>query len=166
MARSLNIVVVSTLLLGLSTMAVAAQQALRTPERTPAPPVTLEQASPVTANEGHLRLSWKPEGEVPDLSFELERSLNADFREVTPRKVGADRSSYVSGLRQGENYFRVRAVTAAGDAGPWSEALVVRVDYPSRRQVFVLMAVGAVLLIATVVLILTGHARRRGAREG
>ncbi len=120
----------------------------------------------MTANEGHLRLSWKPEGEVPDLSFELERSLHADFREAALRKVGADRASYISGLREGENYFRVRAVTPAGEAGPWSEALVVRVDYPSRRQVFVLMTVGAVLLIATVVLILTGHARRRGEGEG
>lgn len=130
-----------------------------------APAVTLDQASPIRAPEGHLRLSWRVQREVPDLQFELERSRESSFRETTRLDVGPDRASYISGLVDGENHFRVRAVTAGGAPGPWSPSLLVQVEYPPRRQVLALMAVGAVLLVGTILLVLTGH-RRRYPRNG
>jgi hypothetical protein len=102
---------------------------------------------------------------MPGLTFQLQRSAARDFRDPLDLEVGPDRASYVSGLREGESYFRVRAVAADGKVGPWSETLVVQVAYPPRSQVFLLMGVGAILLVATVMLILTGHARHR-RREG
>ena len=128
------------------------------------------QGSPVAANEGHLRLSWRVDGDAteadhPDLTFQLQRATDADFTNAPRWDVGPDRASYVSGLRDGDNYFRVRAITAAGEAGPWSESLWVQVAYPDRSQVLLLMAVGVVLLLATGMLILAGH-RRWAAREG
>ena len=163
MFRLLNSAAGWCLLLSLCAVALPAQAAF------PVPAVTLEQESPVLAKEGHLRLSWQlKEGEevASALTFQLERSVQADFRSAVRLETGPDRASYLSGLRQGENYFRVRAVNAEGEAGPWSAALMVRVEYPSPGRVFPLMAVGAVLLVATVALILTGHARRRDEGEG
>jgi hypothetical protein len=136
----------------------ASSPALAQPAAAPA--VTLDQTSPVTAPEGHLRLSWDGPGDLPGLRFELERSPESSFREATRLDVGTDRASYISGLVAGANHFRVRAVTASGEPGPWSPPLVVQVEYPSRRQVRTLMAVGAVLLVGTVLLVLTGHGRR------
>lgn len=78
--------------------------------------------------------------------------------------VGDDRASFVSGLPNGPIQIQVRAVGGNGRTGAWSAPLRVEVDYPSPRTVVILMSLGALLLVATVSVIVLGH--RRTAIDG
>lgn len=138
-----------------------------------------DPSEPAAAPEGHLVVQWEPvvEGEVLDVEpgafrYELRLSSLKDGPDVPldlqTLSVGDDRASFVSGLPGGPMQIRVRAVTRDGRTGPWSPPLRVEVNYPSRRTVALLMALGSLLLVATVVVIVTGHRRTvsASAQEG
>jgi hypothetical protein len=108
--------------------------------------------------EGHAVLSWTVAGEVDaadDLFFELHESRDPGFGNHQVLHSGPESVVFVSGLKQGTHYFRVRALQG-GTAGPWSDAMTVEVDYPGRKQVLVLLVVGCLVFVATVIAILVG----------
>lgn len=118
----------------------------------------------VSTNEGHATLRWSlPGGDDPDtdVAFELQQSRDREFSDPHGRHAGPERAFFVSGLRGGRTYFRVRAAVPGSSAGPWSDPLVVEVDYPGRSQVILLLVVGCVVFGATVVAITVGWARNR-----
>jgi hypothetical protein len=137
-----------------------------TTERTasvPAPPRFVDGVA-VSADEGHVVLSWTPaEGDDPAASrliFELEQSADPAFGNHRLRHRGAERSFFVTGLPEGQVYFRVRAVSGE-TAGRWSETIAVDVVYPGRLEVLALVSVGCLVFLATVTAILVGWARSR-----
>jgi hypothetical protein len=125
----------------------------------PAAP-SFDQQGPVAADEGHTTLSWSPGGAgglVRD--YQLEESQTAEFADARVRYEGPDRASFISGLTEGETWFRVRASNGEGRFGPWSRPVSVEVRYPERPMVLRRLAVGALLFVATVGAVLLGHRR-------
>lgn len=118
----------------------------------------------VSGDEGHATLSWGPGEDVdPDrsLTYELQQSRDAQFSNHRVRHEGPQTMFFVSGLRDGRTYFRVRAVRSGQTPGPWSAPLIVDVDYPGRRRVVLLLAVGCLVFFSTVATIVIGWRRSR-----
>jgi len=129
------------------------------------PVFTKPESRAVKAPEGHTTLRWRyPGAKSPTgLCFELQQAPTAAFRQARTRYLGPDRAVFVSGLGEGDAFFRVRPVVADTAPGPWSRTARVQVRYVSRRLVLVLMGVGALLLLATLAVIFGGHRRSRAA---
>ena len=108
-----------------------------------------------TTREGTTDLAWRIDGEG-DASFELQQSADGAFTAPVVRYRGSDSATFISGLAAGTHHFRVRAVGAAGEPGPWSGPVVVEVRYADRRLVTVLMLVGTIVFTATVGVIVKG----------
>jgi hypothetical protein len=124
------------------------------------PEAVFDQTGTITTTEGHATLSWTVrDAEDPTLEFELQDSDHADFSSAHTRYRGPDRASFVSGLPAGKTWFRVR-VTEIDRAGPWSEPIAINVEYPSRSLLRRLLALGAIVFVATVLTIVAGHRRR------
>jgi hypothetical protein len=121
---------------------------------------------PVSADEGHATLSWTvADRDDEDWRFEVQQSFDEGFDNAEIRNPGGDRSMFVSGLPDGTNYFRIRAVGAHGATGNWSEPLLVVVDYPGRGLVLTLFGMGCLVFVATVVAVLAGHRRHVSGKE-
>jgi hypothetical protein len=126
----------------------------------PLPEVDFDQRGPVATSEGHATLSWAArESGGPARTFELQYSDRSDFDTARTWYRGPDRASFVSGLPEGETWFRVRALEDEL-AGPFSEPIAVEVRYASDAVVARLMALGAVVFLATVATVVIGHRRR------
>ncbi|MFW5882829.1 MAG: hypothetical protein ACOCVG_00510 [Verrucomicrobiota bacterium] len=124
--------------------------------------------SPDEVSEGHVELRWTlvEEGaldaeEAEGVRFQLEQATVADFSDATERYVGRDLGSFISGLAEGNYYFRVRAVAPSGEPGAWSEPMQVTVDYPNVRLVQTLLIAGAIVLVLTVGAIIAGHLKTK-----
>ena len=112
------------------------------------------------ADEGNVLLEWKlPEGSPASVpfQFQLEQSLQPDFTESTLRYEGADQATFVTGLAEGNYYYRVRAVSGSEGSGSWSKVVEVNVEFVSTTLVVTLFSIGMVVFVMTVVSILKGH---------
>jgi hypothetical protein len=128
--------------------------------------VRFNDREPVNTREGHATLSWTvADREDKDWRFEIQQSFVEGFDNAEIRNPGGDRSMFVSGLPDGTNYFRIRAVAAGGATGDWSEPLLVVVDYHGRGLVLTLFGVGCLVFVATVVTVLAGHRRHVSGKE-
>lgn len=117
---------------------------------------------------GHMDLVWAPDvladrldgAVVRSLAYELQGSRDAAFAQPVVFYTGPDDRTFLSGLAAGDYFFRVRSV--GGEVpGRWSEILAVEVDYVARWQVFLLVGVGLLCLVATVGIIVRGSWRMR-----
>jgi len=125
------------------------------------PRLAFEQAGPLHAPEGHAVVSWNVEGSEDGWDFVLEQAATADFSNAVPHRVGQARARFVTGLAAGPNWVRVGARTPDGRLGPWSQPLLIEVQYPSMTVVWPLMALGLAMFLATALLIHLGHLRTR-----
>lgn len=109
-------------------------------------------------DQGYVTLRWEVPVTDPPHLYELQSSPFAAFKDPLIRYQGPDTSSFVSGLNNGDTYFRVRALDAEKRAlSPWSKPVTVQVDYPSAKKVVYLLILGGVVFVATVGSILVGH---------
>lgn len=144
-------------ILGFCSMAALAAE---TGPNAPRPFFTDEFDAPIKA--GYLQLNWElPAGETlrENQRFELVSSQDPSFAPSTQRYRGPDQGSFITGLPDGPYYFRVRVLDESGTDGPWSEPISVRVEHHSLKRSFALFGIGAVVFLATVVVILVGNAR-------
>lgn len=140
---------------------------------------SLAGAEPVST-DGTIDLSWEPAGvpaDGPDGSdggaaeawpdgtgFQLEEVH--DGGDPIVLAVGPHRAAALSGRDDGRYRFRVRAVPKGAAPGAWSARLAVRVEHHSLTLALSVLALGAVVFLATAGLVLVGHARaRRAAAE-
>ncbi|HXV76815.1 MAG TPA: fibronectin type III domain-containing protein [Candidatus Polarisedimenticolaceae bacterium] len=124
------------------------------------PRVEFETEGPIITTEGHATLRWAAVDPVERGSvFELQDSTDPEFRSTHVWYRGPDRASFVSGLPEGTSWFRVRAVRGQR-AGPWSDPVAIEVDYASSSTLGRLLALGAVVFLATLVTVVVGHRRR------
>ena len=125
----------------------------------------VEPGVPLENDRGHVTFRWNvlpgDASQATTYAYELERAPTGDFDAPIRHYHGTDTASFVSGLEEGRHYFRVRASTSDGEAGPWSESLIVEVNYVSMGKVKLLMLAGALCLIATVAIILVGSFRTK-----
>lgn len=105
------------------------------------------------SDNGVVTLQWEASGK----EVEVQRSVTPDFQK--PRLVyrGTQTASVVTGLREGEYYFRIRDAEEA----EWSPALAVRVEYISRTKLFVLLSLGGVVVMGTIGAIFSGYRSNR-----
>ena len=105
------------------------------------------------SNSGHIKLEWDSEGPS---DFVLQQDITNDFTNPKTIYQGPDRASFVSGLPNGNYYYRVRS-----DSGKWSETLLVTVQHQSLRLAFMLAGLGAIVFMMTVFVVIKGYLKSK-----
>lgn len=77
------------------------------------------------------------------------------------RYEGTDQSSVLTGLEEGRHYFRLRAAGAAPGAEVLVDPVSLEVKFFPRGKLFVLLGLGALVVVATIGTILIGGVRTR-----
>jgi hypothetical protein len=113
--------------------------------------VQLESDTAV-ANAGYFQLRWSAASAV-----ELEESTTPDF--TAPRLLysGSDRARVVSGKPDGDWYYRARP---ASPGSSFSNSVKVEVRHHPLERAVAYFAIGAVVFLATALLIVTGARER------
>lgn len=106
-----------------------------------------------TSDRGTVTLSWIIE---EGSEVELQQAGEANFAEPVVRYRGGDPGSVLTGLPEGLHYFRIRNLSAETE-GEWSAPLEIRVEFVPRRQLFLLLGLGALVVGSTIVTIVAGH---------
>jgi hypothetical protein len=129
--------------------------------------VNAPESGIILSEEGKTVIEWVPEeiSHRPDLEFELQQSTRPDFKNTKTLYQGPDLGTVVTGLAEGNYFYRVREVTGEGTAGEWTEPLTVRVVYPGRRAVTLLLVLGSCVLMATLAAVGFGHLRTADERS-
>lgn len=120
----------------------------------------LESDSKV-ATAGYYQLSWQGEA----ARFALEEATRPDFADARVLYQGADLATLRSGQPDGDYYYRIRALHEAGPS-PWSEAVHVEVRHHPLSRALTFLLLGAIVFLATLVLILRGETLTRSRPEG
>lgn len=109
------------------------------------------EKSQIDSNDGHLKLEW----DAPDdVKVEVQKSDSKDFKNPSVLYKGIDRASFISGLENGDHFFRIRE-----EGGSWSPTLTIHVKHQSLQLAFILFALGAVVFILTVLVVVKGSYR-------
>ncbi len=119
-----------------------------------------EEVSEMKSNNGVVNLIWSLEAPEQTVEFELQQADNEGFTDPKVRYHGVQRSSILTGLPEGDHYFRLRVK----DAEAWSAPLKLEVRFINRGQMLGLLAVGFLVTALTVGAILTGYNKER--KEG
>lgn len=127
--------------------------------QSPAP--VFENPADVFTESGYVQLSWDLDPTVTvgkAYHFELEQDTEEFF--ATPKQIyrGPDFATFLSGLKDGHYYYRVRLVADAGSSA-WSDPVMVRVEHHSLSLAFTLFGLGAVVFLLTVGIIVQGNRR-------
>ena len=123
--------------------------------------VQFDGPSEITSPHGYAQLSWT--GLDENLSyqgfiFELEKSNDKDFNNSSRLYLGPDYSTFISGLNNGQYYFRIRIVNESSKTnGPWANPLVLTVEHQSLNFALMLFILGFVVFSATALVIIFGH---------
>lgn len=161
-----NLIATGTLLC-LSLFCASAQNEEALPNPDPAKwDVKFETTSPLTTDQGHALIEWtaSSRGES-QMEFELEKSLTPDFSQTRQIYLGPDTATFLSGLPNGDSWYRVRPVLNSTPAGPWSSPLQVSVAYPSWNLVGPLFGSGILVLLILLATVLTGHFKQSPNKE-
>ncbi|MBB36139.1 MAG: hypothetical protein CME88_15780 [Hirschia sp.] len=102
---------------------------------------------------GYLQLQWEAE-EGADIT--LQRSRNADFSDPVTVYQGKGRALFVSGLAEGDVYFRLE--DSAANA---SDILTIKVRHQSLKRALYLMLLGGLTTLATIFVIIKGARNAR-----
>lgn len=108
----------------------------------------LELEANGNSSAGHVRLSWA--GGETGTSYELQQANDVAFGKPEVRYQGQQTASVISGLPDGEFYFRVRRLGQDGVPGPWSSVVRFAVTHYKLGFALTLLAIGAVIFVATV----------------
>jgi len=130
------------------------------------PPAAIAQAPVLhsdseVATAGYYQLGWQADAG----DFELVEATRPDFTDARLLYQGPDLATVLSGKPDGDYYYRIRALDADG-ASPWSEAVHVTVRHHPLARALTFLVLGAIVFVATLLLILRGEARTRSNPEG
>ena len=114
--------------------------------------------SPEQSSNGVARLSWQMP--APQEVW-LQQSADAQFNE--PRLIyrGGDSASTLSGLPDGEYFYRLGGLVDGEQR--WGEPVRLVVEHHSMAEAWTYFAIGLVVFLATALLVFGGA---RGARGG
>ena len=113
----------------------------------------------LVTDEGVIDLKWVLRGAK---TYELVAASPDDPEHYQNRYHGTDRSSVLTGMRDGMYRFKVRGINADGTPGEWSEPLQVEVAYMPASNVRLLLILGGLVVLMTVGAILHGYLTHRG----
>lgn len=111
-----------------------------------------------TASAGYYRLNW--ESADIDPVFELQQADNPAFTDAELRYRGQDAASVVSGMPDGEWYYRARSVTG-GKVSPWSDTIAIKVAHHPLSRAWLFFGLGTLVFAATLLLIIRGTEQNR-----
>ncbi len=122
----------------------------------------------ITSNAGYYLLSWSIPERPKTASrispvFEIEEAVDPEFH--TPRLLyrGKDLSKSMSGAANGVFYYRTRVMDPDSEnQSAWSEPLKVEVKHHSLARAFSFLGTGAIVFVATSVLVFAGHNKAKG----
>jgi hypothetical protein len=123
----------------------------------------LEKLKEAAANcqNGTITFAWASKLQDAEHDILLEQSSSSDFSKAVTRYQGSDLGSVISGLPEGEHYFRVRhpdfPVATA------SSIIKVNVVFFPRAKLDWLLGVGAIVVIATMGAVVYGF--RKTAKQ-
>jgi hypothetical protein len=113
--------------------------------------------APAQSTDGKTTLSWDlPEG----VSIDVESSQDNRFVKPTPLYQGGDQSTVLTGLSDGSYHFRARFVHQNGAASPWGESVSLFVEHHTLAKAMAFFVIGAVVFLATLLLIILGARRQ------
>ena len=130
-----------------------------------APPAFVD-GLPDEVEEGHVTLRWKSRPLAGDETYQLQHGSNAAFDDARTVLDGKDDTSFISGLPDGEHYFRVRLHSGRGKAGPWSVDYSLTVEHHSLAVSLGLFGVGAIVFVLTVAFVMTRGFQAAGEARG
>lgn len=108
--------------------------------------------SSTDSNDGSVNLSWTMPGQA---SIELQQStLDKPTYEMIYR--GTDTATVITGLPDGNYLYRARLKLENGDFTEWTEPVSVNVMHHSLTRAFLFFSIGALVFLATLLLILFG----------
>lgn len=113
-------------------------------------------------NSGSIKLTWSPgdvDADNSDIQFELQRATSSDFADARPCYHGPDRATYISGLADGDYYFRLREYISGGAHSEWSQPVEVKVEHHSLNLAFTLFGIGGLVFALTLIVVVRGAAR-------
>jgi amino acid transporter len=138
----------------LAALLVAVAILLMMPAETSAQSPELE-AAPEVAAAGFYQLRWYSARPV-----ELEESQDPEFSSAESIYRGSDAARVMSGKPDGDFYYRVRDT----DDGTFSNVVKVTVRHHSLARALAFFSLGAIVFLATLLLIATGARGERGAQ--
>lgn len=101
------------------------------------------------SHAGHIKLEWQPAAAAR--LFEVQQAADESFGEVKTIYNGPDRATFVSGLKNGTYYFRVR-----GQGQDWSNVQKLEVIHHSLTLTYVLLGLGGLVFLSTAGMVLYG----------
>jgi hypothetical protein len=113
------------------------------------------EASPELATAGFYQLRWYSARPV-----ELEESQDPEFSSAEIIYRGSDAARVMSGKRDGDLYYRVRDT----DDGTFSNVVKVTVRHHSLERAMAFFSLGAIVFLATLLLIATGVRGESGVK--
>ena len=120
----------------------------------PVPKFEMDQQN--ITHSGHVKIVWKWMHDQ-EVSFILQQADTANFSNAEIIYKGPDRASFVSGLPNGNYYFRLRAINSADEmASSWSKPVVVKVRHHSLFLALTLAGVGAFVFVITTAVVIKG----------
>lgn len=134
------------------------------PREAGAPGVEFTDDLEQESSEGHMILAWTPsiEGKQEGIEYQLEYSTDADFAEAELWYQGPQQRSFVSGLGNGEHFYRVRArMSPEAQWGLWSAPMRISVKLQDLAIAWLLFGVGALMFVCIAVFIVW-QAQRAG----
>lgn len=135
------------------------------------PQPTFENPPELSTESGYVKLSWlwNPDiksGEI--LEFELQYSDNEFFNSPSEIYKGPDYATFLSGLKNGDYYYRVRGtakVEGEMQLSDWSDPVLVRVKHHSLQLAFLLFGIGAVVFLLTVGIVMQGSRKTSSSQN-
>ena len=112
-----------------------------------------------SSSSGHIKIIWDASDEVRSgIDFQLQKSQDPTFAKATTLYQGDDLATFLSGLENGEYYFRLRYVdeVSSDPVSDWSEALWLTVKHHSLQLALWLFVLGAIVFFLTVFVLIKG----------
>ena len=108
-------------------------------------------------SDGAITLEWNSEGIIV-----LEHARSKEFAKPWLRYRGDDQSSVLTGLAEGEHFFRIKE---EGEETSWSKVLPVQVEFVDLTLMYFLLAVGSAVSLLTVGAIIYGSRKTKYLRK-
>ena len=108
-------------------------------------------------SDGAITLEWNSEGIIV-----LEHARSKEFAKPWLRYRGDDQSSVLTGLAEGEHFFRIKE---EGEETSWSKVLPIQVEFVDLTLMYFLLAVGSAVSLLTVGAIIYGSRKTKYLRN-
>lgn len=109
--------------------------------------------SPISnSREGHTKLEWLVDDDSADLFFIVEQSTDSSFNNSKIIYSGRDRATYISGLKNGTYFFRIKI--EGNDS--WADPVRLIVEHHDLKTAYILSVIGLTVFLATAVVLITG----------